>query len=162
MWVALTVSLNNQLPLFYQEYEGNCHDSKLFERIVGDVFGSMKSFAGKPGGVAIVFDKGMDTDDNIASMDASEDINFIICYSPFYVPELLHVKTSEFIVVDTVKNQDMKKAGTERDLLMAFRTTGEYWGKSVRLRLLIIQRPHGSSVTILTKDSSLWKRRYTR
>lgn len=28
--VALLVSRDNQLPFFYREYEGNCHDSKLF------------------------------------------------------------------------------------------------------------------------------------
>jgi transposase len=130
--VALLVSSDNQLPFFYREYEGNRHDSKLFERIVDDVFGSMKSYAGKPGRVNIVFDKGMNSDDNIAAMDARDDINFITCYSPFYAPELVRVKISEFIVVDTVKNQEMRRAGIENYLLMASgrpRDTGE---KSVR------------------------------
>ena len=68
-------------------------------------------------------------DDNIAAIDACADINFISCYSPHYAPELIHVKTSGFTAVNTVKNQGLTRSGKERDLLLAWRTTGEYWGK---------------------------------
>jgi transposase len=127
--VALLVSRDNQLPFFYRECEGNGHDSKLFERIFEDVFRSIKRFAVTPERVTIVFDNGMNSDDNVAAIDAREDINFITCYSPNYVPELIHVKTSKFFTVDTVKNKEMKMDGSEEDLLAAFRTTGEFWGK---------------------------------
>ena len=70
-------------------------------------------------------------DDNIAAIDACADINFITCYSPHYAPELIHVKISGFTAVNTVKNQGLTRAGKERDLLMAWRTTGEYLGKEL-------------------------------
>ena len=127
--VALLVSCDNQLPFFYREYEGNCHDSKLFNSIVDRVLKSMKSLAGKAGRLTIVFDKGMNSEDNIAAIDACEGIHFITCYSPYFAPELIHVKTSRFTVVDTAKNQQLQKAGKLKDLLSAWRTTGEYWGK---------------------------------
>jgi transposase len=127
--VALLVSRDNQLPFFYREYEGNCHDSKLFNGIVDDVLESMKNLAGKPGRLTIVFDKGMNSDDNVAAIDAREEINFITCYSPHYAPELIHVKTSGFLVADTAKNRELQEEGLDKDLLLAFRTTGEYWGK---------------------------------
>jgi len=127
--VALLVSRDNQLPFFYRDYEGNCHDSKLFNSLVDDVLESMKSLAGKPGRLTIVFDKGMNSEDNIAAIDAREEINFITCYSPHFAPELIHVNTSGFSVADTAKNREMQEDGLKEDLLQAFRTTGEYWGK---------------------------------
>jgi len=127
--VALLVSRDNQLPFFYQEYEGNRHDSKLFNSLVDNVMESMKSLAGKPGRLTIVFDKGMNSEDNIAAIDACEDINFITCYSPYFAPELIHVKTSKFTIVDTAKNQELQRTGKGQDLLSAWRTTREYWGK---------------------------------
>lgn len=127
--VALLVSCDNQLPYFYREYEGNCHDSKLFYRIVDNVLESMRSF-GQSGRLTIVFDKGMNSDDNIAAIDARKDVNFITCYSPSFAPELLRVKDEKFTVLDTVKNRELREAGKVEDLLKGYRTTGEYWGKA--------------------------------
>lgn len=127
--VALLVSRDNQLPFFYREYEGNCHDSKLFNRLVDDVLENMKNLSGNPGRLTVVFDKGMNSVDNVAAIDAREDINFITCYSSYFAPELIHVKTAKFTVADTVKNRELQLEGLEEDLLLAFRTTGEYWGK---------------------------------
>jgi transposase len=121
--VALLVSCDNQLPYFYREYEGNCQDSKLFNRIVYNVLESMRSF-GTAGRLTIVFGKGMNTDDNVAAIDAREDANFITCYSPSFAPELVHVKANSY-----TKNRELRNDGKLEDLLMAYRTTGEYWGK---------------------------------
>ncbi len=80
--VALLVSRDNHLPYFYREHEGNLHDSKLFLRLADNVLESTHGFAGQAGRLTIVFDKGMNSDDNIAAIDACADINFITCYSP--------------------------------------------------------------------------------
>lgn len=127
--VALLVSRDNQLPFFYRAYEGNCHDSKLFGGIVDSVISSMKSAVGKPGRLTIVFDKGMNSDDNITAIDESPDIHFITCYSPYFAPEMIHVKLNKFTVADTVKNRELKESGSLDDLILTWRTTGEYWGK---------------------------------
>jgi transposase len=127
--VALLVSRDNQLPFFYRAYEGNCHDSKLFGRIVDSVISSLKSSVGKPCRLTIVFDKGMNSDDNIMAIDDNPDINFITCYSPCFAPELIHVRLSKFSVADTAKNRERMETAHTDDLLMAWRTTGEYWGK---------------------------------
>jgi transposase len=44
-------------------------------------------------------------------------------------PGLIHIKTLAFTAVNTVKNQELKRAGLDKELLLAWRTTGEYWGK---------------------------------
>jgi len=127
--VALLVSRDNQLPFFYREYAGNCHDSKLFFSIVDTVVVGMKNLAVRPGNLTIVFDKGMNSDDNIAAIDGSEGINFITCYSPYFAPELIHVKLDKFAVAGTTKNQKLIQVGQADDALLAWRTTGQYWGK---------------------------------
>jgi len=127
--VALLVSRDNQLPFFYRAYEGNCHDAKLFGSIVDSVMAGMKQAAGNPCRLTIVFDKGMNAEGNITAIDDNPDIHFITCYSPYFAPELIHVKLSKFSVADTTKNRERKEAGTTDDLLLAWRTTGNYWGK---------------------------------
>ena len=123
------VSRDNQLPFFYRAYEGNCHDSKLFGSIVDSVISSMKSSVGKPCRLTIVFDKGMNSEDNIIAIDNNPDTNFITCYSPYFAPELIHVKLNKFTVAETTKNRELQENGQTNDLLLAWRTTGEYWGK---------------------------------
>lgn len=127
--VALLVSRDNQLPFFYRAYEGNCHDSKLFGGIVDSVIASMRRVADKPCQLTIVFDKGMNSEGNIAAIDENPDINFITCYSSYFSPDLIRTKLSEFSVVDTAKNRQLKDAGATDDQLLAWRTTGEYWGQ---------------------------------
>lgn len=55
--VALLVSRNKQLPLFYREYEGNRHDSKIFLQILEEVLAAMKMGAKGKGELTLVFDK---------------------------------------------------------------------------------------------------------
>jgi transposase len=124
---ALLVSREGEIPLFYREYEGNRHDSKLFARILDEVFSAMKrSFAGD---LTVVFDKGMNSEDNIATIDAKDGMHFITTYSPSYAEELIRVKRAEFKPVETQKNLHLEKIGKGEDRLVAFRTSGEFWGK---------------------------------
>jgi transposase len=93
------------------------------------VWKACRTFPAPPGRLTIVFDKGMNSDDNIAAIDTRERISFITCYSPHYAPELIHVKLSGFSEADTTKNREIQEDGPNEDLLLAFRNTGEYWGK---------------------------------
>jgi len=127
--LALLVCKDNQLPVFYREYEGNCHDSKLFSSILDAIVSSMRNLPGKRGNLTIVFDKGMNSDDNITAIDDSPGINFITCYSPYFAPELIHTKMDKFTAVSTTKNRELTEAGKADDVLLAWRTKGEYWGK---------------------------------
>jgi len=132
--VALLVSRGAQVPLFFREYEGNQHDSKLFNQILDQVMSAMQN-SGVEGELTIVFDKGMNSEDNIAAIDAAEKMHFITSYSPHYAEDLIRVKLTEFKPVDTIKNRELVKKGREDDRLVAWKTTGEYWGKE---RTLIV------------------------
>jgi len=127
--VALLVDRDNQLPLYYREYEGNRHDSKLFARIMNEVFAAMCDVTGDKRSMTIVFDKGMNSEDNFTVIDSHETIHFITTYSTYYAEELIHVDRSKFQLVDTDKNRRLRERGREDDQLTAWRTKGEYWGR---------------------------------
>ena len=127
--VALLVSRDKRIPLYYTEYEGNRHDSKVFLQIMEDMFSIMHDSAGEKGILTVVFDKGMNSEDNITAIDGKEDINFITTYSPYFAEHLVHVGLDNFAVVDTVKNRKLTREGKEDDRLLAWRTQGEYWGR---------------------------------
>jgi transposase len=127
--VALLVSRDNRLPLFYKEYEGNRHDSKVFHEVIKEVFMAMRDLVGDKARMTVVFDKGMNSDENIAKIDAQENINFVTTYSTYYAEDLIHVKLDKFEPVDTSKNRELFEVDRAHDRLIAWRSQGEYWGK---------------------------------
>jgi transposase len=125
--LALLVDRQTRLPFFYREYEGNRHDSRLFQSIIDEVCATMQGCGQKD--VTIVFDKGMNSPENISAIDVTEGAHFITTYSPYFAEELIHAGRDQFSVVETVHNRELKAQGREDDLLSAWRTTGEYWGR---------------------------------
>lgn len=129
--VALLVARDTQLPFFYREYEGNRHDSKDFQEILEPVASAMRqTLGGEEKGLTILFDKDMNSEDNIAIIDIMPRVHFITSYSPHYAEELTRVKISEFEIVDTPRNRELLSLGREDDRLAAWRTEGDYWGKT--------------------------------
>ena len=89
----------------------------------------MRQVAGKDATMTVVFDKGMNADENIALIDANEQIHFITTYSTYYTEDLIHVSLGKFAPVDTPKNRKLHEDDRDEDRLVAWRTTGEYWGR---------------------------------
>jgi transposase len=125
--MALLVDRKNRMPLFYREYEGNRHDSKVFQSVMDEVFSVMRERGQQD--VVIVFDKGMNSADNISAIDAAEGVHFITTYSPYFADELIHVDLERFQVAATRRNQELRAQGRDDDLLLTWCTSGEYWGK---------------------------------
>jgi len=124
--LALLVDRRTKLPLLYQEYEGNCHDSKLFGRIMEDILAAVRLHGREE--VTVVVDKGMNAEENFAAIDAAAGVGFITTYSPYYEERFVHVDMKKFSPVDTVKNRALAERGREEDRILAWRTAGEYWG----------------------------------
>lgn len=125
--LALLVARDTKLPFFYQEYEGNRHDSKLFGRIMDQVLGVMREQGSKD--VTVAFDKGMNSEENLIAIDGMENVHFVTTYSTYFAEELTHVGKGSFSVVDTPKNRQLEARGLNDDRLLAWRTTGEHWGR---------------------------------
>ena len=123
--VALLVSRDKRIPLYYREYEGNRHDSKVFLQVMEDLFSAMRDSVGEDAVLTVVFDKGMNSEDNIAAIDSREYVNFITTYSPYFAEHLVHVGLDNFTVVATRKNQKLAREGRKYDRLLAWRIQGE-------------------------------------
>lgn len=126
--LALLVSRDSQVPMFYREYEGNCHDSKLFNRLLDEIFATLEELGKKDSGVTVVVDKGMNSEPNMQAMDSRQGVDFITTYSPAFAEHLVRKDLSFFTPVDTPKNQRLAQKGLEEDQMVAWRTTEKLWG----------------------------------
>ena len=126
--LALLISRKGRLPLFYREYEGNRHDSKVFQRIIDEVFLAMREFADRGTELTVVFDKGMNAPENIALIDSRPGFHFITTYSTYFAEQFLRVKLSDFKPVDSASNRELERLGREDDRMIAWRGSGEFWG----------------------------------
>ena len=110
--VALLVARDTRLPVFYREYEGNRHDSKLFLRVMQELFTAMDAVGDGSGELTLVFDKGMNAEDNFALIDGNPRLHFITTYSTYYAEELIHIDRQKFQVVDTANNRRLRDQDT--------------------------------------------------
>ena len=127
--VALLVNRESKLPFFYREYEGNQHDSVLFRSLLAQVFEAMKRAASEKGDLTLVFDKGMNSEENIGLIDTHERLHFITSYSPAFATDLTAVRLSQFKPVDSLVNRELARLGRQDNQILAWRTTSELWGK---------------------------------
>jgi transposase len=125
--LALLIAKDTRLPLYYREYEGNLHDSKVFSQIIEEVLGAMAKRC--QGEVTVVFDKGMNSEENMAAIDNRDLAHFVTTYSTYFAEELARIDRARFSVVDTPRNRGLAVQGREDDQLLAWRTVGKYWGK---------------------------------
>lgn len=127
--LALLVSRDKRIPFFYKTYEGNRHDSTVFLDVTDELISAMRKETGSGTALTIAFDKGMNSEENIAAIDTRKDVHFITTYSTYFGEDLAVVKLDNFMPLDTPKNKKLAQKGQHHDQLQAWRTTGEYWGK---------------------------------
>lgn len=127
--LALLVSRKERLPIFYREFEGNRHDSKIFARLIEELFAALKEHSAESSDLTLIFDKGMNAPENIEAIDSKEGIHFITTYSTAFAEEFLRVKASDFKPVDSARNRELEMLGKEDDRILAWRGAGEFWGK---------------------------------
>lgn len=153
--LALLVSRDGDVPIFYKEYEGNRHDSKVFARVMDEVLDAMGQALGPDRELTIVLDKGMNSEDNFAAIDANPRTHFITTYSLHFAKGYRKVKDSEFKPVDTPKNRRLLETDHEEDLISAWRTTGEFWGKE--RTVVLTYNPRTAAKQRYRFDTNLYK-----
>jgi transposase len=67
--IGLLVARDLRLPLYYSVYPGNIHDSKHFEAVMEEMFGAYSGLNKTKERLTVVFDKGMNGDENYAWID---------------------------------------------------------------------------------------------
>jgi transposase len=151
--LALMVDRGSQLPLHYQTYEGNRHDSKLFERIIDEMFGILLRFNPTKQRLTVVFDKGMNSDENIGTFDDQSRVHFITTYSPYFVEDLATTDLKHFAPIVTRSNEHLEELGKSEEKLLAYRTRIELWGKE--RTVVITHNPITRRKKIYTLDRKL-------
>lgn len=127
--LGLLVDRETEIPLFYKIYPGNNHDSKFFHNTIDEMFGVLCEFNQTKQKLTVVFDKGMNSDENIGFIDDHTRVHFITTYSPYFVEDIATTDLKYFTLLDTEKNRQLADAGAEEDRQLAYRTTRELWGK---------------------------------
>lgn len=127
--LGLLVARDSKLPLYYSAYPGNVHDSKQFEAIMDEMFGIVCGLHKTKERLTVVIDKGMNSESNYAWIDDHARIHFVTTYSTYFAQELATTTLDRFEPVDIAKNKKLLEDGNREDLILAYRTRGEYWGK---------------------------------
>ncbi len=146
--LALLVSRETGLPMFYREYNGNQHDSKLFGDILEPIVSNLTELVGRDAQLTVVVDKGMNAQGNMEFIDKNDQLHFITTYSTYFSPELMAIDLKQFQPVDSAKNKALREADKSAEQLLAFRTSGEYWSQE-------------RTVVVTYNPSSARKQRYT-
>ena len=127
--LALLVSRQTKLPVFYREYEGREHDSKLFAAVLGDIRARLTDLVGEMTDLTVVVDKGMNSSNNMSFFGKSDGLHFVTAYSTCFSPDLMTIDLDDFRLLDLNKNRVLAEKGKSDDRISAFRTTGSYWGR---------------------------------
>jgi len=127
--LALLVDRGSRLPLFYREYSGNEHDSQVFNRVIDEMFGVLCGFNTTKQRLTVVFDKGMNSEDNVAFIDDHTRVHFITTYSTYFAEDLAATDIKRFSPLAIRHNEELIKHGNEADCIVGYRTTQELWGK---------------------------------
>jgi len=127
--LALLVDTSSRLPLFYREYSGNEHDSQVFNQIIDEMFGVLCGFNSTKQRLTVVFDRGMNSEDNVAFIDDHRRIHFVTTYSTYFAENLAATDLKHFSVLNIRHNDELIAKGNRADCLLGYRTKLEIWGK---------------------------------
>ena len=127
--LGLLVARDSRLPLYYSAYPGNMHDSKLFGRLMDEMFGVVCGLDRTKERLTVVIDKGMNAEGNYAWIDEHSRVHFVTSYSTYFAEELAGVPLERFAPLDLARNDRLENEGHPEERLLAYRTRGEYWGR---------------------------------
>jgi len=126
--LGLLVARNSRLPLYYCVYPGNLHDSRLFEKVMGEMFAVACALNNTSQRLTVVIDKGMNSENNYTCIDQHSRIHFITTYSPYFSKNLAATPLERFEPLDISKNRLLEEDGIPQERLLAYRTKGKFWG----------------------------------
>ena len=151
--LGLLVARDSRLPLYYRAYAGNLHDSRLFASVMDEMFGVVTGLSATKERLTVVIDKGMNAPGNYAWIDEHSRVHFVTTYSTYFAEELAATPLERFEPADTEKNRRLSEAGHPRERILAYRTTGEYWGK--KRAVVVTYNPATARKQAYTLDSKL-------
>ena len=73
--------------------------------------------------LTVVFDRGMNSKENIAFIDGRKEIHFITTYSTYFAEALASIDSKHFDDLDIPKNRRLTASGRDDDQIKAFSST---------------------------------------
>jgi transposase len=119
--LSLLVDRYEGIPLFHKLYPGNNHDSKLLNSLIDEMLKLIRSFGATKEKLTLVFDKGMNSQENMAFLDDDLKVHFITSYSLYHAEEMEEIPLELFSPLESADNED--------DPVLAYRTKMELWDK---------------------------------
>jgi transposase len=151
--LGLLVARDSRLPLYYCAYAGNLHDSRLFATVMDEMFGVVCGLSATKERLTVVIDKGMNAPGNYAWIDEHSRVHFVTTYSTYFAEDIAVTPLERFEPADTEKNRRLSEAGHPTERILAYRTTGEYWGKE--RAVVVTYNPATARKQAYTLDSKL-------
>jgi transposase len=93
--LALLVSADGHVPLLHHTYPGNATDAPTFAGLTGALVARLKHLCDDVAHITIVFDKGNNSEENLAALDAAP-LHFVGSLVPTHHPDLLAVPADQF------------------------------------------------------------------
>lgn len=90
------------------------------------MFGILCGFNNTKQTLTVVFDKGMNSENNISFIDNHRRIHFVTTYSTYFAEELASTDLKYFAPLNISHNEMLKD---KADAISAYRSTLELWGK---------------------------------
>lgn len=124
--LALLVSADGHVPLLHRTYPGNQPDAPTFRSLTDSLIARYRELTDGAEHVTLVFDKGNNAEDNLASIDESP-YHFIGSLVPTHHAELLAIARTRFHSLDeqglagvSVYRTTRKVFGVERTVLVTY------------------------------------------
>jgi len=127
--VALLVDRDTALPLYCKAFPGNMHDSKVFAQTADEMMAVLGELNPAKLRMTVVFDKGVNSLDNIRYIDDKPHVHFITTYSNHFAPDIAGADLKNFAPLDIEKNRRLEERGKAKDKILAWRTRAPFWGK---------------------------------
>lgn len=120
--LAAAVDRRWGIPLFHRLYPANEHDSKVFNRLIDDLFDQINQTTSDKKNVTFVFDKGNNSEDLIGKIDESRHY-FIGTRSPYHHKDLCRTRLDIFAEIEL----------SDSETALAFETKLELYGRMRRV-----------------------------
>jgi len=117
--LALVVLKQEQYPLFHKTYEGNKNNVTVFKETLGDITHRLSTIAVELADITLVFDKGNNSKENFALLDAEESLHYVGSLVPLHFKALIQEA-----------NQNMSPITINDKEVLAYKTTKDIWGKA--------------------------------
>lgn len=117
--LALVVTRQDLIPLLHQTYQGNMHDSKVFQGVIAKIIKRMKDLNFDLDKHTLIFDRGNNSKKNLVLIKES-GLHYVGALTPYHHKDLLELADGKYERVDLDDGQTV----------LVYRDTRDIWGES--------------------------------